>query len=165
MFAIGQSHIDSFFYDAYLRDRKCDERGPMSPARSRLTAFVVDDEPTIASTMELVLRSKGFDARSFVDPFDALRAAQSLAPDLLISDVIMAEMNGFDLAIRVTDRHPGCKVLMFSGQTATEDLYLNFRSQGHDFMLLAKPVHPQELFSKIEELFEIGTEPDPPHVA
>src|ERR1700733_5177847 len=137
----------------------------MSPAGSRLTAFVVDDETTVASTMELILRSKGFEARSFVDPLDALRAAQSLAPDLLISDVIMAEMNGFDLAVRVIDRHPGCKVLMLSGQSATEDLYLNFRSQGHDFVLLAKPIHPHELFSKIEQLFETGTEPDPPQAA
>lgn len=124
----------------------------MSRAGSRLIAFVVDDEPVIASTLELILLAKGFDARSFINPIDALQAAQSLVPRILISDVMMPEMNGFDLAIQVTTLHPSCKALMFSGQTATADLLLDVKARGYKFDVLAKPVHPNELLQKIEEL-------------
>jgi DNA-binding response OmpR family regulator len=56
---------------------------------NRLIAFVVDDGNVIASTLELILIKQGFDARSFVDPVDALRAAQSTSPDLLLTDVVI----------------------------------------------------------------------------
>jgi DNA-binding response OmpR family regulator len=80
-----------------------------------------------------------------------LTAAQSEAPDLLISDVLMPDLSGVDLAIRMRAQHPKCKILLFSGQAATLDLLEDARNQGHDFQLLLKPVHPSEL------LFEIGT--------
>ncbi|HEX3893459.1 MAG TPA: response regulator [Terracidiphilus sp.] len=117
-----------------------------------MIVFVVDDEPIIASTLELILRAKGFDARSFVNPIDALQVAQSVAPHILISDVMMPEMNGFDLAIHVTTLHPSCKALMVSGQTATGDLFLAVKARGYKFDVLPKPVHPDELLQKIEEL-------------
>jgi CheY-like chemotaxis protein len=64
-------------------------------ARSRLIAFGLDDENLVASTLELILIHRGFDARSFVDPVEALRAAQSTVPDLLFSDVVMPRMTGY----------------------------------------------------------------------
>ena len=87
-------------------------------------------------------------ARCFTDPIEALAAAQSDAPDLLISDVAMPGLSGVDLAIQMRARHPMCKILLFSGQAGTLDLLENARAQGHDFHLLLKPVHPSELLAK-----------------
>jgi len=44
---------------------------------------------------------------------------------------------------------PNCKVLLFSGQAATVDMLQIARTQGHDFELLSKPVHPSDLLAKI----------------
>ena len=63
--------------------------------------FVVDDEPTIASSLAAILRIHGFLARYFVDPLEALDAAKVEPPDLLISDVVMPQLSGVDLAIRI----------------------------------------------------------------
>ncbi len=120
--------------------------------RNRLLTYVVDDENVIASTLELILISQGFDARAFVDPLDALEATRSETPNLLITDVMMPQMNGIELAIQVTQRCPECKILLFSGQAATGDLYVDAKARGYKFDLLAKPVHPTALLEKIKEL-------------
>jgi DNA-binding NtrC family response regulator len=117
-------------------------------------AFIVDDEDIIASTLELILLSEGFEARSFVDPLDALQAAQTTTPDLLLTDVLMPGMNGIELATQITQRCPDCRILLFSGQDATKDLHDDAKMQGRDFALLAKPVHPSELLQTIRGLFE-----------
>lgn len=67
----------------------------------------------------------------------------------------MPGMNGIELAIRLAERYPECKVLLFSGQAATAHLHVDAKARGHDFDLLTKPVHPQELLARIEALFAI----------
>jgi DNA-binding NtrC family response regulator len=123
----------------------------MSQPRTQLRVFVVDDEFVIASTLGLILRHKGFDAISFHTPLDALQAASSQAPDLLISDVVMPQLSGIELAIRLQEQCPNCKVLLFSGQAATAGLLETARANGHNFEILAKPVHPTDLLRKIAE--------------
>jgi hypothetical protein len=44
---------------------------------------------------------------------------------------------------------PSCKILLFSGQAATADLLDRARVQGHEFEILAKPVHPQDLLARL----------------
>jgi DNA-binding NtrC family response regulator len=68
---------------------------------------------------------------------------------MLISDVIMADLNGIDAAIRMRELRPGIKILLFSGQAATADLLEKARSRGYEFEILAKPVHPQDLLSRL----------------
>jgi CheY-like chemotaxis protein len=75
--------------------------------------------------------------------------AHSFEPDMLISDVIMADLNGIDAAIRIRALLPGIKILLFSGQAATADLLEIARAQGYEFEILAKPVHPQDLVSRL----------------
>jgi DNA-binding NtrC family response regulator len=116
--------------------------------------FVVDDEFVIATTLATILERSGFDAVSFTDPLRALRAAQIEAPDLLISDVVMPEMSGIDLAIRLKQSNPDCKVLLFSGQAATTNLLEAARENGHDFEVLAKPIHPTEFLKRIRDVTE-----------
>ncbi len=114
--------------------------------------FVVDDEPAIAFTLAAILRLNGYDAESFVNPLEALEAIAANLPDLLISDVMMPEMSGVDLAVRLKEECPTCKVLLFSGQAETADLLKAARENGHDFELLPKPVHPAELLARLQDV-------------
>jgi CheY-like chemotaxis protein len=114
--------------------------------------FVVDDEPVIASTLAEILILHGYFATPFTSPLAALAAAQSEAPDLLISDVAMPDLSGIDLAIQMKAQYPECKILLFSGQATTQDLLQDARNQGHSFQLLQKPVHPSVMLSRIGAL-------------
>jgi DNA-binding response OmpR family regulator len=122
------------------------------PQESGPVTYVVDDERVIASTLAAILRTSGFAAVAFTNPLDALKAAESEAPALLISDVMMPEMTGIELAVQLKARHPQCKILLFSGQAATANLLESAHLEGHDFVLLQKPIHPNDLLAAIGTL-------------
>ena len=115
------------------------------------TVFVVDDEQLIADTLTLILQKNGFSARAFTDPREALRAALIERPALLVSDVLMAELSGVDLAIAIRQMCPDCKVLLISGHAETTGYLDRARERGHDFYLLSKPVHPTVLLEHIRQ--------------
>ncbi len=111
--------------------------------------LVVDDEPVIADTLAMILNQSGFHARPVYSGEKALEVAFTFQPDMLISDVMMADLNGIDAAIRIRALLPSIKILLFSGQAATADLLDKAHAQGYDFEILVKPVHPQDLLSKL----------------
>lgn len=116
---------------------------------SKPKVLVVDDERVIADTLAIILNQSGFDASAVYTGTAAVDRASEDKPDLIISDVIMPDMNGIEAAIRIRQLLPGCKILLFSGQAATADLLEKARQQGHEFEILAKPVHPQDLLAKL----------------
>jgi CheY-like chemotaxis protein len=111
--------------------------------------LVADDERVIADTLAMILNQSGFEARAVYSGERALELATSFVPDMLISDVIMADLNGIDAAIQMRALVPKIKILLFSGQAATADLLEKARAQGYEFEILAKPVHPQDLLNKL----------------
>jgi CheY-like chemotaxis protein len=111
--------------------------------------FVIDDDQVVATTLAIILNKAGFDAHAFFSGQEAVDSLDKLRPDLLISDVIMAGIDGIQAAIMTRTKLPQCKVLLFSAQPATMDLLEMARAQGHDFEILAKPVHPADLLEKL----------------
>jgi DNA-binding NarL/FixJ family response regulator len=63
----------------------------------------------------------------------------------------MPQLSGIELAIRIQEQRPNCKVLLFSGQAATAALLVTARECGHNFEVISKPVHPTELLRRISE--------------
>lgn len=94
---------------------------PMHAEGRRNLVFVVDDEPTVATSAALVLCGDGLDARAFTDPIAALKAAQTEPPNLLLSDIVMPGLNGYELGARVVKECPQCKVLLFSGNPGARE--------------------------------------------
>lgn len=121
----------------------------MPESATKPKVLVVDDEPVIADTLAMILNQSGFETRAVYSGEKALEIAASFEPHMLISDVIMADLNGIDAAIRIRQLLPGIKILLFSGQAATADLLEKARAQGYEFEILAKPVHPQDLLSRL----------------
>ena len=118
-------------------------------AGNKPRVLVVDDEQVIADTLAKILELNGYDASAVYTGTAAVESARALQPDLVISDVIMPDMNGIEAAISIRGFLPTCKILLFSGQAATADLLENARSHGHEFEILAKPVHPSDLLAKL----------------
>ncbi|HZU09779.1 MAG TPA: response regulator [Pseudacidobacterium sp.] len=112
--------------------------------------LVADDERVIADTLAIILNQSGFEATAVYSGEKAVEVAEAIKPDMVISDVIMTDLNGIDAAIKIRAMLPSCKILLFSGQAATADLLDRARNQGHEFEILAKPVHPQDLLAKLK---------------
>lgn len=62
----------------------------------------------------------------------------------------MPVLSGIELAIKVRELCPDCKVLLFSGQPEIVDLLEASRANGHTFEVLPKPIHPTALLSEIQ---------------
>jgi CheY-like chemotaxis protein len=123
----------------------------METQTTKPKVLVVDDERVIADTLAIILNKAGFDASAVYTGTGAVERARNDRPDLIISDVIMPDMNGIEAAINIRAFLPSCKILLFSGQAATADLLESARAKGHDFEILAKPVHPQDLLAKLRQ--------------
>jgi len=121
----------------------------MTEAPVKPKVLVVDDERVIADTLAMILNQSGFEAKAVHSGEKALEISPSFAPDMLISDVIMADLNGIDAAIKIRELLPNIKILLFSGQAATAGMLEKAREKGYEFEILAKPVHPQDLLSRL----------------
>jgi len=121
----------------------------MPETNGKPKVLVADDERVIADTLAMILNQSGFEARAVYSGEKALELVPIFRPDMLISDVIMGGLNGIDAAIQVRGLLPKIKILLFSGQAATADLLEKARTQGYEFEILAKPVHPQDLLSRL----------------
>lgn len=102
----------------------------------------------------MVLLKAGFRAMAFDDPVMALSAASIRHPDALISDVIMPRMSGIELAIQVRRAYPRCRVLLYSAMIDTDELQERAKKDGHEFEILAKPVHPDEILARLRGLLD-----------
>jgi DNA-binding NtrC family response regulator len=120
--------------------------------REKSLIFVVDDEEVIASTIAAILRLKGLDAVPFTQSSEALETSRSVAPDLLISDVMMPVLSGPELAEQVQARHPNCQVLLFSGEWDVADAMMAQYEHRLAYQMIPKPVHPRELLKKVREM-------------
>jgi DNA-binding response OmpR family regulator len=113
--------------------------------------MVVDDESSIADTLAEILSRSGYAAVAAYDADSALETALLNPPEMVITDVVLPGMSGVDLAITVRRIFPDCKIILFSGQASTADLLTAASREGHQFVLLNKPVHPTDLLARISE--------------
>jgi CheY-like chemotaxis protein len=121
----------------------------MTKATAKPKILIADDERVIADSLAMILNQSGFEARAVYSGEQAVEAASTFKPEMLISDVIMAGLSGIDAAIQIRSLFPQIKILLFSGQAATADLLEKARAHGYEFEILSKPIHPQDLLAKL----------------
>lgn len=114
--------------------------------------LVVDDEERVANTMTEILNISGFCAFTAYEGKSALEIAEEIHPDYLLTDVLMPEMNGVELAIAVRRKLPATLILLFSGQAGTTDLLEEARAAGHSFEVVEKPMHPLRIIEHLKRL-------------
>jgi CheY-like chemotaxis protein len=104
------------------------------------TVLVVDDQDLVRDVVQLALEDAGYRVLPVGSPSEALERAKS-APsiDLVLLDVVMPEMDAFELAGRLTEELPRAKVLYMSG-------YTDAREEGH---FIQKPFSPSTLVEKV----------------
>ncbi|HKF49711.1 MAG TPA: response regulator [Terracidiphilus sp.] len=118
---------------------------------AKLKVLIADDEELIADTLAMILNQDGFDARAVYTCQNALDVAAVFHPDMLISDVLMADINGIDAAIKMRSLLPEIRVFLLSGQSANSEYISRSKARDLGFEVLMKPVHPQDLLNKLRK--------------
>jgi PAS domain S-box-containing protein len=126
---------------------------PTPPAvGGRETVLLVEDEPAILAISREMLKNLGYHVLSATTPGEALQQAKAQTGEiqLLITDVVMPEMNGRDLAQQLAVLHPGIRRLFMSGYTA--DIIAHHGVLDDDVHFIQKPFTLKELAAKVREI-------------
>jgi CheY-like chemotaxis protein len=110
----------------------------------------VDDEAVIADTIVQILNRDDFVAEAAYSGEEAIEAAHRIQPEIVLSDVLMPNIDGIDAAIAIQQICPDARIVLFSGQAATLEILSRARARGHDFELLSKPIHPTVLLKHLK---------------
>jgi len=113
--------------------------------------LVVDDEVIIADTIVQILNRNGFIAEAAYSGAEAIETARRTCPDLLLSDVLMPQIDGVEAAIAIRELCPDTRIVLFSGQAATVEILERAKERGHTFELLPKPIHPTQLIKHLRD--------------
>jgi diguanylate cyclase (GGDEF)-like protein len=111
--------------------------------------LVVDDDPFIARLLEIELRAAGYDVRVAADGTQALDAARERCPDLVLADVMMPNMDGFELTrrLRQDPRTATVSVIMLTARGLSADKLEGFAIGADDYIV--KPFDTPELLARI----------------
>jgi len=118
----------------------------------RRTVLIVDDEHLIADTLAEILNdSSNFVAVALYDGASALEWVRGASIDILITDVVMPELNGIELAKSIKSICPKTRIVLLSGQAQTRDLMPQARHEGYLFELWPKPMHPDDVLKRLKQ--------------
>jgi two-component system phosphate regulon response regulator PhoB len=116
--------------------------------------LVVDDEPEAVELASFNLAQAGYDVRSAADGAEAIRKARSLAPSLIVLDIMLPEVDGFEVC-KMLRRDPSTAsipILMLTAKAAEVDRVLGLELGADDY--LVKPFSPRELVLRIKNLLQ-----------
>ncbi|MHB8301580.1 MAG: response regulator transcription factor [Acidobacteriaceae bacterium] len=113
--------------------------------------LLVDDEPLLLKALSAVLEANGFVCRTAEDGFEALRCLRETPPDIIISDLRMPNMSGFELLAIVRRRFPQIAVIVISGE-----FIVNVESSGLLMNAFFQKGHyaPQQLIATMHDLYK-----------
>jgi two-component system OmpR family response regulator len=114
-------------------------------AEARL--LVVDDEPNILELLSASLRYAGFDVATADNGQDAVRQARSFKPDLMVLDVMMPQLDGFDVVRTLRGDGVDCPVLFLTARDATRDKVTGLTLGADDYV--TKPFSLEEVIARI----------------
>ncbi len=110
--------------------------------------LLVDDEDNLRSMLEAALRHHGFDVVPMANGRDALDAATTVQPDLIVLDVMLPDLDGFEVCRRLRTEGHHTPVLFLTAKDSTEDKVRGLTLGGDDY--LVKPFSLEELVARVE---------------
>ena len=125
-----------------------------SPAQTEARLLVVDDEPNILELLSVSLRFSGFEVHTASNGQQAVTLARSLKPDLLVLDVMMPELDGFEVVRRLRGEGSRAPVLFLTAKDGTEDKVRGLTLGGDDYV--TKPFSLEEVVARIRAVLRRG---------
>ena len=129
---------------------------PGEPPRGSETILLVEDEDTVRSVASRVLLGRGYVVHAASNGHEALALMEKLggAIDLVLTDVVMPDMGGLELAERLVARWPGLKVVYMSGYAEGDKLQPGMQESDRSF--LQKPFSAESLTLKVRQVLDAG---------
>jgi len=115
-----------------------------------ISILIVDDELQTRIGLEEILQMCGYQVKAAASGKEALEYLQSNKADLVLCDIKMPEMDGFELLHLIKEKHPSTKVIMITGNGDMGSVRKSFRMGADEF--ITKPVNSQELSLIIERV-------------
>ena len=131
--------------------------GDPPPARAT-RVLVVDDEPNISALLSATLRLVAFDVRVAESGHGALVAIEEFEPDLVVLDVMLPDLDGFDVARRLRASGRATPVLFLTARDAVEDRVAGLTAGGDDYV--SKPFSLEEVVLRIRAILR-RSQPEP----
>jgi two-component system, OmpR family, response regulator len=122
----------------------------MSDSSSAHRVLVVDDEPNLVEVLAMALRFQEFSVETAGTGREALAAVSRFKPHLMVLDVMLPDMEGFDVADRLGAQRTGVPIIFLTARDATEDKLRGLTGGGDDYM--AKPFSLEELIARIRTI-------------
>ncbi|HWW91076.1 MAG TPA: response regulator transcription factor [Solirubrobacteraceae bacterium] len=122
----------------------------MSDTSSDHRVLVVDDEPNIVEVVKMALRFQGFEVETAATGREALSAVSRFKPHLMVLDVMLPDMEGFEVASRLGAQRAGVPIIFLTARDATEDKLRGLTGGGDDYM--TKPFSLEELVARIRTI-------------
>jgi len=122
----------------------------MTNSAAEARVLVVDDEPNIVELLSVSLRFAGFDVRTAADGVTALELARSFGPDLLVLDVMMPGLDGFEVLRSLRSSGARTPVLFLTARDAAEDKITGLTLGGDDYV--TKPFSLEEVVARIRAI-------------
>lgn len=118
--------------------------------------LIVDDEPNIVMAVDFLMKKQGFKTQKAYNGERALELIETHAPDIVILDVMMPGMNGFEVArsIRSNPKNSEIRIIFLTAKGTDQDKIIGY-SKGGDFYL-TKPFDNHHLIEMVTEILEFG---------
>ncbi|OGN94633.1 MAG: hypothetical protein A2Y89_05340 [Chloroflexi bacterium RBG_13_51_18] len=114
--------------------------------------LIIEDDPTSLRLIEYALKQRGYQVLATVNGLEGIITAQKEEPDLVILDIMLPGIDGFEVCRRL---HSGSQtaripILIISAKTQKDDINAGFKAGANDYLL--KPASPTEIISRVESL-------------
>ncbi len=123
--------------------------------------LVVDDQKHIVRLVQITLEKAGYDVVTAYDGVEALEKVEQENPDMIVLDVMMPRMDGFEVLQRLQadPRYQHIPVIMLTAKAQDADIWKGWASGVSSY--LVKPFNPRELLTFVQRIFQSMEEPPP----
>ncbi len=114
--------------------------------------LLIDDNANLLKLISIILRQSGFEVEMAHSGKLGLSLAESGKPDLVLLDVMMPDMNGYEVCKQLRDNPTlnHTRIILFSAMSRRKDKETGFDAGADDYLI--KPIHPVELVNKVREV-------------
>jgi len=130
----------------------------------KMRVLVVDDEPNILDVISMALRYERFEVQTAANGREALTAVRSFRPHVILLDIMLPDMEGFEVARRLGAERAGIPIIFLTARDTTEDKVRGLTMGGDDYV--TKPFSLEELVARIRAILRrAGLQGDSNHLS
>ena len=116
--------------------------------------LIADDEPNIVVSLEFLMKQRGYEVRVAANGEDALRAVGEFGPDLILLDVMMPRMNGYDVCQKVRENPAWQHIRIIMLSAKGRDVEMNKGIAVGADAYVTKPFSTKDLIAKVDEMLD-----------